>query len=316
MSITKITKDEDFQPFISSSPGKIFVIDFYADWCGPCKNISPYFEQLANTFADQAIFGKVDIDSCSNVATLFRVSGIPYFVIFKDGKEVDNLRGANKDGLKSMIEKNLSSSKNVNSSNSAQSSSSNLIPSQPQNVKIFGIPKAFDLTSKIDKKMSECLNEDTSHPWTNILENNDACLKSDCDEQLLIRITFIDSVKLYGIKIVGSAIENAPDKIRILINQVVPLDFDTAENASTSGNKSSAFDFDLSKDSLSETTDAINLPKLKFSQVNNITIFLPSNFNEDEVTILKRLVLIGQTNQAKTNMDEFKRVQGQVGEGE
>lgn len=175
MPVTKISENEEFGPFINSAAGKLIVIDFYADWCGPCKAIAPYVEELSNTYAAKAVFAKVDIQACDQIASAYNVSGIPYFVFIREGRMVDSLTGAKKDVLKQKIEENINA---MNSAGTGEGGSSTL----------YGIQKAMDLSSEVDKNASECLNEDDEHPWTNaVLDANNAgtCLKSDCDEQLL-----------------------------------------------------------------------------------------------------------------------------------
>lgn len=300
MPVTKISENEEFAPFVNSSASKLVVLDFYADWCGPCKAIAPYVEELSNTFSDKANFAKVDIQSCDTIADSFKVSGIPYFVFMRDGRIVDTMTGAKKDALKEKIEANI-----ARISDDAGGSSTSL--------SLYGISKAVDLVTQIDKSSSECLNEDDQHPWTNavIESGNSACLKSDCDEQLLLRITFLNKVKLYGIKLIApNQTSPTPNKFRIFLNQTNSLDFDKAESGTPT------LDVNIEKSSCEEKSDAIMLPKLKFANVQNITIFVPGNSEEDDVTVLKSLIFIGEPHGAKTDMGDFKRVQGKVGEGE
>lgn len=68
------------------------VVDFYADWCGPCKSISPIFNQLSNE-CNNVTFIKVNIDSYKEIAQKFKVRSIPQLLLFKDGKLVKTLVG-------------------------------------------------------------------------------------------------------------------------------------------------------------------------------------------------------------------------------
>ena len=70
------------------------VVDFWAEWCGPCKMIGPTLDQLAEEFDGKVLFAKVDVDSNPNLSTKFFVRSIPMNVIFKDGKPVDQIVGA------------------------------------------------------------------------------------------------------------------------------------------------------------------------------------------------------------------------------
>ena len=70
------------------------MVDFWAEWCGPCKMIAPTLDQLAEEFDGKVLFAKVDVDSNPNLSTKFFVRSIPMNVIFKDGKPVDQIVGA------------------------------------------------------------------------------------------------------------------------------------------------------------------------------------------------------------------------------
>lgn len=87
----EINKD-NFQEILASS--KPVVIDFWAEWCGPCRMIGPIIEELANEYADQAIIGKCDVDSNDEIASQFAVRNIPTVIYLKDGKLVDKQVGA------------------------------------------------------------------------------------------------------------------------------------------------------------------------------------------------------------------------------
>ena len=70
------------------------LVDFWADWCAPCKIIAPIVEELAEEYDGQVKFGKVDVDSNPKVATNYGIRGIPTLLIFKAGEPVDQVVGA------------------------------------------------------------------------------------------------------------------------------------------------------------------------------------------------------------------------------
>lgn len=81
------------------------LIDFYADWCGPCKIMSPIFEELAEDYKDKIELKKVDVEAKGEMAAKYGVMSIPTFVILKDGKEVDRKIGAMpKDTVKAWLD--------------------------------------------------------------------------------------------------------------------------------------------------------------------------------------------------------------------
>ena len=72
---------------------RVVIVDFYADWCGPCKMLAPVFQELAKDMDGTAKFVKVDVDNTQDIAARFQVSSIPTVAILKDGKEVDRIIG-------------------------------------------------------------------------------------------------------------------------------------------------------------------------------------------------------------------------------
>ncbi len=90
-AVHKLTAD-DFENFTGQS-GKLVVVDFYADWCGPCKRLAPMLDKLAAEFGDQVAVGKLDVDAYGAVAKKHGVRGIPDVRFFRDGKEVDKIVG-------------------------------------------------------------------------------------------------------------------------------------------------------------------------------------------------------------------------------
>ncbi|UCC14850.1 MAG: thioredoxin [Gammaproteobacteria bacterium] len=74
--------------------GRPVPIDFYADWCAPCRMITPIIEQLADEFAGRVEFRKADLDQVPRVAARFGVRSLPTLMLFKDGKPQESLVGA------------------------------------------------------------------------------------------------------------------------------------------------------------------------------------------------------------------------------
>ena len=86
------------------------LVDFWADWCAPCKMIAPIVEELATEYDGTVRFAKLDVDSNPKTATTYGVRGIPTLLIFDDGKPVGQVVGAvPKSVLKSRIEEAIAS---------------------------------------------------------------------------------------------------------------------------------------------------------------------------------------------------------------
>lgn len=86
----------------------IQLVDFYADWCGPCQAMKPIFADVEKEYEGKMEFKKVDVEEDSAMAQKYGVMSIPTFVILKDGEEVARKMGAMpKEALKSWIDSNL-----------------------------------------------------------------------------------------------------------------------------------------------------------------------------------------------------------------
>jgi len=78
----------------AASQYPVFILDCWAQWCGPCRTIGPIIEQLATEMKGKAVFGKLNIDENMQTANKYRISAIPTLMIFKNGKLIDKLVGA------------------------------------------------------------------------------------------------------------------------------------------------------------------------------------------------------------------------------
>ncbi len=88
--MAKILNSENFKNEVLDK--SIALVDFYADWCGPCKMVAPIIEEIANERSDISV-GKINVDESVGIAMEYNVVSIPTMIIFKDGKEVSRLVG-------------------------------------------------------------------------------------------------------------------------------------------------------------------------------------------------------------------------------
>lgn len=106
MSVKHFT-DDNFSKQVLESELPVLV-DFWAQWCGPCKMIAPVVEELAREYAGRMVIGKLDVDASPKTAGAYGVMSIPTLVFFKGGKVSNQVVGAlSKMQLKRTIEENL-----------------------------------------------------------------------------------------------------------------------------------------------------------------------------------------------------------------
>lgn len=217
---------------------------FLYDRCEPCQRIAPVFEEFSNRFASQAVFLKVDVDVCRSTAISQNVSSMPTFVFYRSGVELSRIQGAAPAVLESKILELAALSADTGDDS--------------------GVPGHMDLSAMLVEGSCECLNESDDHPLKNCLKSGSAYLESDCDEQLIINLTFSQGVKLHSISVKGPA-ENGPKNLRLFINQPRTLDFDQCSSME------SVQDIVASKDDL-EKGNPIPLRFVKFQNVLNLLV--------------------------------------------
>jgi thioredoxin 1 len=84
--------DDNFNKIINSNP--LVLVDFWAEWCGPCKMVSPAIDAFAKDHPGKILVLKINVDECPQTASRFGIMSIPTISIFKDGKVVDSIVGA------------------------------------------------------------------------------------------------------------------------------------------------------------------------------------------------------------------------------
>jgi len=283
--VRELSQEEQLDSELESAGSKLVVVDFTASWCGPCKRMAPFFEEMSTKYS-LAVFLKVDVDTCPETAASHRVTAMPTFALFKNKVELERVQGADQQVLETKVKHHY-----------------NTLDGE-ESIEVKGM---VDLVTYIDKNKSECLNEDDEHSYTQCLTAGDGYLQSDCDEQLILALAFTQGVKLHSLKIKAPP-KLGPKTLRVFINQPNTLDFDNATGMAA------VQDIELSSDQL-ESASLIPLKFVKFQNVLNIHLFFKDNQEGGDVTQINYLGIVG-TPIDTTNMKDFKRVAGKAGETE
>jgi len=282
-SVRVMNNDSHFEAEMASSGTKLVVVDFTASWCGHCQRIAPVFEQLARKYP-RAIFLKVDVDKCQETAASHEVSAMPTFIFYRNKTKVDRLKGADPTSLENKIQQYYGSEDSEDGDSSVRGH--------------------MDLSTFIHKPQCECLNESDDHPFVYCLTSSGGYLESDCDEQLIISITFTQAVKVHSLKIKAPQ-DKGPKTMKLFINQPRTLDFDMADSYQATQ------ELQVTPEDLEGIP--VNLRYVKFQNVQNIQLFVKDNQNNTDTTQIDHLAIIGSPI-STTNMGDFKRVAGKKGE--
>lgn len=206
------------------------------------------------------------------------------FFCFRSQSKIDRLQGANVESLEAKIRQHIGSGEDDSGEDFGQG--------------------LMDLNVFIEKNQCECLNEADDHPLVHSFTSAGGFLQSDCDEQLIMSVSFNQAVKIHSLKFKAPE-KLGPKTLKIFINQPRTIDFDMAESFTA------VQDLVLDPKDLAGTP--VNLRYVKFQNVQNIQIFIKDNQSGGDVTQLDYIGFIGSPI-ATTKMDDFKRVTGKKGE--
>ncbi|XP_064388504.1 thioredoxin-like protein 1 [Halichondria panicea] len=288
--VKTVESDSSFQRDLIQAGDSLVIVDFYGPKCGPCIAIAPKFVQLSGKYPD-VVFLKLNVDICHNTAKRYEVSATPTFVFFKNREKLNQVKGADISAVEGGILQHVGTM----SGGGGVSASHVTIPGQ------------ICLNSLLDKTQSECLNEADDHAYSHALSpGHTHFLESDCDEQLIISLTFVQPVKLHTLQISGPQSGHAPKTVRLFINQVHTLDFDQAEQWKPLQT------FELTAEDTGPEA-VIPLHYVKYQNVQNLTLFIKDNQGNEETTIVHYIGIHGNPRET-TNMSDFKRVTGEKGE--
>ena len=105
--VNEIKNSQEFEQQVLNSANPVFV-DFWAEWCGPCRSVSPVVEELSNEYNGKVDFVKINVDENGELAQKYNVFSIPTLAIFKNGEVVSQKLGAStKESFQTMIDNSL-----------------------------------------------------------------------------------------------------------------------------------------------------------------------------------------------------------------
>lgn len=155
--LVEIQSTSQFSTLLANST--IVVADFYADWCGPCKQIAPIYQELSTHLSkpNKITFTKINTDRQQELARSYGITAMPTFMIFKNARVTDTIQGADPRRLSAAVKKLAEEAGKVETDTAGESSSSSTgwIGAE--------LPRGYsDITSQIDVTSLELLNWDTS----------------------------------------------------------------------------------------------------------------------------------------------------------
>ncbi|PNS17759.1 Thioredoxin-like protein 1 [Sphaceloma murrayae] len=320
--IVHIESASQFTSLLSSS--RVVVTDFYADWCGPCKAIAPFYEQLSSQLSrpNQITFTKVNTDNQRQIAQSYNITAMPTFMIFKNGRETQRIRGADPKALDAAV-KNLAAEASSSDASGSGSSSGTWLGA--------GLPRGYgDVTDSIDQQGLDFLNLSSDAGGAKSIfdgsspsalgkgkssgESKKDYIESDTDEQLMLFIPFQSTLKVHTLHITSTIAEGDDDVVRpktvkLYTNRSNVLGFDEAESIAPT----QVFELDESSYDSKTATAKLELRFVKFQNVTSIVVFIEDGLGDGEKTRIDRIRLVGETGE-KRAMGKLEKVGDEAGE--
>ncbi|KAJ6043954.1 hypothetical protein N7499_006459 [Penicillium canescens] len=328
MSVVEISSKEQFTSLLSAS--RLVVADFYADWCGPCKAIAPAYNSLATQLSrpNQITFTKINVDHQQDLAKAYGVTAMPTFIVFKNGRVNQTVKGANPAQLNSIVQKLASEASQSDDAGAGEGSSGEAW--------IGGtVAKGYsDITDQVDPKGLELLNRDTELAAPRTLfdtskpsslagkgkskaESSSAdWVESDTDEQLMLYIPFQSTLKVHSLQITSLPPADGDDEtpmrprsIHVYKNTAHVLGFDEADGIPPVQKvEIQAGDWDEKT-----ATATVGLRFVNFQNVTSLVLFFVDGDGDSEKLRVDRIRVIGEAGE-KRSMGKLEKIGDEPGE--
>lgn len=316
------------------SSNRITVVDFYADWCGPCKAIAPIYEQLSAQLSRPGTlaFTKVNVDSQKQIAQTYNITAMPTFMIFKSGRESKRIKGADIKALDAAV-KQLAQEAGSAPSGST-SGLEDPFTTGSKNWIGASLPRGYgDVTEAVDQLNLDFLNLDSEFGGARTIfeatkpsslgakgksaEGKKDWIESDTDAQMMLFMPFQSTMKLHTLQITslptkdedGEMTTSRPTSLQLYTNRSHTLGFDEADDEPATQK------IELSEDSWDATTGTANveLRFVKFQNISSLVIFVVDGDGETDKTRIDRIRLIGDTGEKKAmgKLEKFGEEQGE-----
>ncbi|KAI4160485.1 MAG: hypothetical protein L6R39_000191, partial [Caloplaca ligustica] len=330
-----VSSASHFNQLLSTS--KIVVVDFYADWCGPCRAIAPIYEQLSAQLSrpHKITFAKVDTERQKDVAQTYGVTTLPTFMVFKDTQAISTVHGADSRKLSEVVKKLVAEADSNGSGGFGEASS--FSPGWLG----ASLPKGYeDVTDQVDVRGVDLLNSDSNFGNARTLFNGNkpsalACaegnanpdggktqrdwIESDTDEQLMLFIPFQSTLRIHTLQMTSlppketnpeaDEVPMRPKTLHLYINRAHILGFEEAEDLpATQVITLQPQDWDNDTG-----TAKVELRFVKFQKVTSLVLFVANGDGDGEKVRVDRLKIIGEKGE-KRELGKLEKIGDEPGE--